>query len=133
MPLVTSNQFETVPQGAQSFALGRQQGQQIRAADQASQFKATQQQQAQQATQLSRQALKGGQGAIEGLAAVDPQKAKAIQSFLSKQTEDERAETLREQESLTRSSLNALSLPPEKRRAFIAQEIDRCIHEGRDT
>jgi hypothetical protein len=132
MALQTANQFQL---GTDFSRLGSgiQQGQKI-----ANQFQAGQERkaalgQAQQATQLSGQALGGNAEALGGLAAIDPAKANQIQKYLSTLSEAERAEGLRENKALTRTSLNALSLPKNQVRAFLTQERERFKADGRNT
>ena len=67
------------------------------------------------------------------MAAVDPQQAIQIQSFLANQSEADRAEGLRENEVLTRTALGALSLPPEQRRNFLTAKREEFAADKRDT
>lgn len=63
---------------------------------------------------------------------VDPQAATQAQAFLQGLDEQQRTEVLRENKVLTRGSLDALSLPEDKRRAFVTQLREKAINEGRD-
>ena len=132
MALVTANQFQLAPDLTRGLT-GFQQGQQVRAGLDARQLAQQQAQQTAQSQQFAGQALTGQQGAIEGLAGIDPQKAIQIQSFLANQSEADRAEGLRENEVLTRTALGALSLPPEQRRNFLTAEREKFTAAGRDT
>ena len=123
--LVTASQFNLLPDFTR-FGAGLQQGQQIRGGIDA-------RRQQQQLGQLSQQALTGDQAALGGVAGIDIQKAKQITSFLASQDEATRAEGLRENEVLTLSALNALSLPPDQRRAFVMQERNKFAGQGKDT
>lgn len=132
MALVTANQFQLSPD-LNSIISGVQQGQQIRGQFDARQLAQQQAQQAAQSQQFAGQALTGDKEALSGLAAVDPQQAIQIQSFLANQSEADRAEGLRENEVLTRTALGALSLPPEQRRNFLTVEREKFAAAGRDT
>ena len=132
MALVTSNQFQLVPELSRAGA-GFAQGQAIGAARDARQVSKLKTQQAQQSTQFAGQALAGDSQALTSLAQTDPGQAVQIQKFLASQSDADRAEGLRENDVLTRTALNALSLPPEQQRAFLVQERQKFITEGRDT
>jgi hypothetical protein len=125
MPLITANQFQLQP-NPNAFARGLNTGQQLRG-----QF--DQQSQQRQLGNFSQQALAGEEGALTQVAGIDPQRATQISNFLAKQSEAERAETLRQNEVLTRGALDALSLPVEQRRAFVQQKRDEFKAAGRDT
>lgn len=128
---VNASQFQLVPQA--SFGQGQLEGQKIRA----NQFALEQQQtaatRAGQASQFSARALSGDDKALQNLAGVDIDQAKNIQSFLSTQSEEQRAETLRENESLTRSALIAKTLPPDQVRPFLERKRQEAIADGRST
>ena len=132
MALVSSNQFQLAPQ-LDRLAGGFQQGQQI-AANRANMAAHKQAGEAsQQAQALSGKALSGEPGALQEVASLDPQRALQIQSFLSGQGEEERNEGARENEALTRTAINALSLPTQDRRAFLEQKSAEFKADGRDT
>jgi hypothetical protein len=91
-------------------------------------------QQAEQQAQLSglqRQALQGNEAALAQLS--DPVVVANIQKVLAGQDEAERAEGLRENEVLTRTALEARSLPPQERRAFLQRKSQEFKNDGRDT
>jgi len=125
MPLVTANQFQLQP-NPNALVSGFNVGQQLRGQfDQRAQQK--------QVGQLSSQALAGEEGAIGSLAAIDPKRATQISQFIANKSEAERDELFRENQVLTRGALDALSLPPEQRRAFVQQRRDEFAAAGRDT
>lgn len=132
MALQTANQFQLVPELSRAGA-GFAQGQQIRGQFDARQRQKEQAEQQQQLRQLSGQALGGQEGALQDIAAIDPQRASQIQSFLAGMSEAERTEGLRENEVLTRTALDALSLPPAERRNFLAGKREEFRAQGRDT
>lgn len=136
MPLVTANQYDLVPQFS-NLGTGFAQGQQI-----ANQFKqgkiqdqqlASEQAKQQTISQFSPQALQGDPAALEKVAAVDPGRAIDLQKIFANKTEAEIAEDLRENKVLTQTALNAMQLPPEKRRAFLLQKREEFKANGRDT
>ena len=132
MALQTANQFQLVPEISQlgtGFAQGAQLGQQFQ---QGKRQRADTEQQ-QQLGQFSQQALGGDQQALGSVAAIDPQRANQIQTFLSGQSEIERDELLRENDVLTRTALDALSLPTEQQRQFLQQKSAEFKSAGRDT
>jgi len=132
MALQTANQFQL---GTDFSRLGSgiQQGQQIANQFQIGQDRRAATEQAQQATQLSSQALGGDTTALGGLAAIDPARANQIQTYLSGLSEADRAEGLRENNVLTRTALNALSLPKEQVRNYLTQQSANFKAEGRNT
>jgi len=69
---------------------------------------------------------------IGELVGVSPQRGQQVINLLQGLDETQRAEGLRENDALTRSALNALSLPENQRRQFVEQERARFIAEGRD-
>jgi len=133
MALVTANQFQLTPDLSQAVT-GFQQGQQI-----ASQFHQAQQQRdaakiKTQLGQFSGQALGGDKAALNQVGKIDPNQAIQIQKFLANQSEADRAEGLRENEALTRTSFSALSLiDPIERRQFLEQKSKEFKASGRDT
>ncbi len=94
-------------------------------------------QQQEQAAQLSGQqqlAAGGDQAALQQVAGQDPQAARQIQQLLASQDEAERAEGLRENEVLTRTALDALSIEdPGKRRLFLERQKNLFVEQGRST
>jgi len=65
---------------------------------------------------------------------LDPQQAQSAQKFLNSLGEADRAEALRENEVLTRTSLDALSIDdPVQRRAFLESKRQQFAQEGRTT
>ena len=125
MALVTANQFD-LGVDASRLAAGLQQGQQFKQQRQAKK-------QQQRASQFASGALEGSEEDLSSLAGVDPQRATQIQQFLANQSDVDREEALRENEVLTRGALNALSLPPEKRREFVQSQRNEFAAAGRDT
>lgn len=128
MALVTANQFQLVPEISRA-GTGFLQGQQIRSnldARQLAQTKA-------QATQFTGPALAGDEQALTNVAQIDPARAQQIQSFLQNKSEAERTEELRENEVLTRTAIDALSLPPNQQRPFLQRKREEFIAAGRDT
>lgn len=128
---VSASQFQLVPRA--TFGAGQLEGQQIRAGNQAFERQAVADKTAVRAGQFSTQALSGDDQALQSLAGIDVKQAQNIQSFLSTQSEEQRAETLRENESLTRSALIAKTLPPEQVRPFLERQRQKAIAEGRST
>jgi hypothetical protein len=110
---------------------GFAQGQQIGANFNNRRALAAAQQQKQSQLGFQQQALAGNKEALGQIN--DPQSARQIQSFLAAQSEEERAEGLRENEVLTRGALDALALPVEERRAFVTRQVAKLKGEGRDT
>lgn len=132
MALVTANQFDTTARPA-LFGQGVIQGQQIAANRQAlGQAQAAAQRQ-QQLGQFSQQAIAGDSQALGGVAGIDPQKARNIQQFLASQTDAERAETLRENDALTKNALIAQSLDPGQVRPFLERQRNQAKLDGRST
>ena len=132
MALVTANQFQLQadPDAAVS---GFSQGLNVRKRLGEEQRLETDAKQQANNSQFAQKAISGNQEALESLAVADPKRAKEIQSFLANQSDAEREESVRENEALTRSALNAMSLPPEQRREFLQNEQIRFKGEGRDT
>lgn len=129
MALVSANQFQLVPDVGRALQTGSAIGQQFAAGQQRRQ--ATQR--AAQTGQFATQALAGDQEALSGVASADPARAIQIQTFLANQSDAQRQEVVRENESLTRTALIAKTLPPQNRRAFIERQRDVAKTEGRDT
>lgn len=129
MALVSANQFSLVPDLGRSIAQGQQIGSQFRAGQQARQAQARNT----KLGQFSGQALSGDPSALTQVANIDPGRAIEIQKFLGSMDEAKRNEIIRENESLTRGALDALSLPPQNRRSFVQKERERFRAEGRDT
>lgn len=128
MALVTANQFQLVPEFSRA-GTGFLQGQQIRSnldARQLAQRKA-------QATQFTGPALAGDEQALSNVAQIDVAQAQQIQSFLQNKSEAERTEDLRENEVLTRTAIDALSLPPDQQRPFLQRKREEFVAAGRDT
>lgn len=93
-------------------------------------------QQAEQQAQLSglqQKAAGGDTEALQQVTGLDPQAGARIQQFLAGQDEAERAEGLRENEALTRTALEARSLPPQERRAFLQRKSEEFKDDKRDT
>ena len=129
MALVDARQFQLSPNVGQAvqqgLALGQQftQGQDRRVAAK----------QLAQSNQFAGQAAGGDQAALSQLAGVDAQRAAQIQGVLANQSEEQRAETIRENESLTKTALIAQTLPAANVRKFIESQRDKAIEAGRDT
>jgi len=130
--LVTADPRTLVPQ-LSLLGTGFQQGQQI--GQQFANQRALAQQAEQQAqlSGLQQQAVGGDAGALEQVAGIDPQAGARIQQFLASQDEAERAEGLRENEVLTRTALEARSLPPQERLAFLQRKSEEFKADKRDT
>jgi hypothetical protein len=130
--------FLQAKQAAQASAIQKQRAQQqqtiFQQQQQAGQAQAARQE---EARGLIGQAIspegKADRGQLLGQAfSLDPQQAQSAQKFLQGLDEGERAEALRENESLTKTALVAKSLPSEQRRPFLESARERAIQEGRD-
>jgi hypothetical protein len=132
MALQTANQFQLNTDFSR-LGTGFQQGQQIANQFQAGQDRKAKLGQAQQATQLSGQALGGNAEALGGLAAIDPARANQIQTYLSSLSEADRTEDMRENNVMTKTALNALTLPEGERRNYLQQQRDVAANDGRST
>jgi hypothetical protein len=132
MALQTANQFQLNTDFSR-LGTGFQQGQQIASQFQAGQDRKAKLGQAQQATQLSGQALGGNSEALGGLAAIDPARANQIQKYLSSLSEADRTEDMRENNVMTKTALNALTLPEGERRNYLQQQRDAAANDGRST
>lgn len=90
-----------------------------------------------QRAQLSGQqqlAAGGDQAALQQVAGQDPQAARQIQQLLASQDESTRAESLRENEVLTRTALDALNITDlPQRRLFLERQKNLFAEQGRDT
>jgi hypothetical protein len=132
MALQTANQFQLNTDFSR-LGTGIQQGQKIASQFQAGQDRKAKLGQAQQATQLSGQALGGNSEALGGLAAIDPARANQIQTYLSSLSEADRIEDARENKIMTQTALNALTLPEGGRRNYLQQQRDAAANDGRNT
>ena len=131
--LVRANFNELVPQLG-LLGQGFEQGQRI--SQNMANRQALQQKQERRAqlSGLQQQAAGGDEAALTQIAGLDPQAAAGIQSFLASQDEVTRAEGLRENEVLTRTALNALSIEdPVERRLFLERQKAQFAADGRDT
>jgi hypothetical protein len=129
--LITPDYNKLVPNFS-LFGTGFQQGQQI------SESMANRQalnQQAQEASQLAGTQSRAQAGDKQALQDVAGTAFGAdLQAYNAATTEAERAEDLRENEELTRTSLNALSIDdPIERRLFLERKRAGYIKDGRDT
>ena len=92
-------------------------------------------QQAQASSQLAgtqRRAQAGDPQALQDVAGTEF--GASLQAYIANTTEEERKEDLRENEELTRSSLNALSIDDTvERRLFLERKRAQYIKDGRDT
>lgn len=127
--LVTADPNSLVPQ-LSLLGSGFAQGQQIGANLANRQLLAQQQQQKQAQLGFQQQALAGDAKALTSLS--DPQAARQIQAFLAQKSEAERNEEIRENEVLTRGALDALALPVDERRAFVARQVQKIKSEDPD-
>lgn len=132
--LVTANQFQLVPEVSR-LATGFQQGQQIRG-----QFDLRKQQQAEaeaaaQTQDLTGKALAGDKQALTTLGSLNMDQQKKVYDHLRSMNKAERDEDMRENEVLTRTSLDALTLrdDPVKMRSFLQQKRADFIADGRNT
>lgn len=131
--LVTSQGRSLTPQlslAGTGFRQGQQIGQNManREALRAQQAKAS------QLSGFQRAAAGGDKQALQQVAGLDPQAARQIQSLLANQSESERAEGLRENDVLTRTALDALSIEDSsERRLFLERKKNQFREEGRDT
>lgn len=131
--LVTADASTLIPQlslAGTGFRQGQQIGQNManREALRAQQQKET------QLSGFQKAAAAGDQQALQQVAGLDPQAASQIQNLLSNQSESERAESLRENDVLTRTALDALSIEdPSERRLFLERKKNQFTAEGRDT
>lgn len=129
MALVSANQFQLTPNFGRAAQTGLALGQQFRQGrDSRAEI-----QQGQQVNQLAQRSQAGDSQALGQLAGVDIDRATKIQSFLSNQSEEQRAETVRENESLTRTALIAKTLPAQQVRPFIERQRQKAIDDGRST
>lgn len=81
---------------------------------------------------LTRATQPSQQQALGQLFTVDPQTAAQTQAFLQNLNEQQRTEALRENQVLTRTALDALSLPVDQRRPFLEQKRQEFVNQGRD-
>ena len=131
--LVTSQGRSLTPQlslAGTGFRQGQQIGQNManREALRAQQAKAS------QLSGFQRAAAGGDKQSLQQVAGLDPQAARQIQSLLANQSESERAEGLRENDVLTRTALDALSIEDSsERRLFLERKKNQFREEGRDT
>lgn len=131
--LVTADANTLVPQLSLA-GTGFRQGQQIGQNMANREALRARQQQASQLSGFQKAAAQGDEQALQQVAGIDPQLARQIQSLLSSQSESERAESLRENDVLTRTSLDALSIDdPVERRLFLERKKNQFTKEGRDT
>lgn len=74
------------------------------------------------------------QGLLKQAFMLDPEQTKSATAYLSGLDEAQRAEALRENESLTRTALDALTIQdPIQRRQYLNQKRQQFIDEGRTT
>ena len=131
--LIRANFNELVP-NLGLIGQGFEQGQRISQSMANRQALQQQQQQAAQLSGFQQQAVGGDEAALQQVAGIDPQAAARIQSFLANQDEATRAEGLRENEVLTRTALDALSIEdPTERRLFLERKKNEFESDGRDT
>ena len=136
MPLVTSNQYDLVPQFSnigKGAALGMQMGSQFRANRLEDDRLATEKAKQGRISQFSPDALNGDRDALAEIAKDDPKRALDIQKIFQGQSEADIAEGLRENKVLTQAALDAQSLAPEKRRPYLMQKQQEWKAAGRDT
>lgn len=136
MPLVTSNQYDLVPQfsnAGKGFTQGMQIGNQFRANRLQDEQLATEKAKQGRINQFTPAALEGDQEALSAIAQDDPKRALDIQKLFQGQSDAEITEGLRENKVLTQAALDAQSLPPEKRRAYLMQKQQEWKAAGRDT
>ena len=131
--LVTADPRTLVPQLSLA-GTGFQQGQQISQSMANRQALEAQQARQAQLSGLQQQAATGDQKALEQVAGLDPQAARQMQNLLATMSEEERAEDIRENDVLTRTSLDALSIKDAgERRLFLERKKNQFIEDGRDT
>lgn len=122
---------------APNFALlgqGFEQGQRISANMANRQALSDQQGQATRLAGLRQSATGGDQQALQEVGGIDPQSAGKIQQFLANQSDEDRAEGLRENDVLTRTALDALSIDDNtERRLFLERKKVQFKNDGRDT
>lgn len=129
MALVSANQFQLTPDVGRAIETGSAIGTQF----QQGRERRTAQQQLTQSNQFAQQALTGDKAALGKLGATDADRALQIQTILANESEADRAEDIRESESLTKTALIALQLPLPQLRPFIERQRDQAKAEGRTT
>ena len=129
--LITPDYNKLVPNFS-LFGTGFQQGQQISESMANRQALNKQAQEASQLAGIQSRAQAGDKQALQDIAGTAF--GADLQAYNASTTEAERAEDLRENEELTRTSLNALSInDPVERRLFLERKRARYIQDGRDT